>query len=220
MSPEESGAIAELIPNLRRYARVLVRDADQADDLVQDCLERAITRYHCFTPGTNLRSWLFTILLNLVRSQARTNKRRGTMVNIDEVHDAPAHVTPPEQPLMIRDLQAAFEKLPEIIKLAAEIGCPSCTAEVHGGSDERPYHENFELHRSRLQRIVAVLQGTEIRLGLGLQGTAAARKPKAFEFIHDLEALSVLVGTIASPQVGIDLVHVPLPGVSLPRLAT
>lgn len=137
MSPEESGAIAELIPNLRRYARVLVRDADQADDLVQDCLERAITRYHCFTPGTNLRSWLFTILLNLVRSQARTNKRRGTMVNIDEVHDAPAHVTPPEQPLMIRDLQAAFEKLPEsfqevIILVAIEGMAYEEAAEVIG----------------------------------------------------------------------------------------
>jgi RNA polymerase sigma-70 factor (ECF subfamily) len=112
MSPEESEAIAALIPNLRRYARVLVRDADQADDLVQDCLERAISRYNSFSPGTNLRSWLFTILLNLVRSQARTNKRRGTMVNIDEIRDVPGHVPPPEQPLLMRDLQAAFATLP------------------------------------------------------------------------------------------------------------
>ncbi|MDX1540313.1 MAG: RNA polymerase sigma factor [Geminicoccaceae bacterium] len=112
MSPDDFGEVAALIPNLRRYARVLVRDPDQADDLVQDCLERAITRYHSFTPGTNLRSWLFTILLNLVRSQARTNKRRGTMVNIDEIRDVPGHTSPPEQPLTMRDLQAAFDTLP------------------------------------------------------------------------------------------------------------
>lgn len=112
MSPDDFAEIAALIPNLRRYARVLVRDPDQADDLVQDCLERAITRYQSFTPGTNLRSWLFTILLNLVRSQARTNKRRGTMVNIDEIRDVPGHFAPPDQPLTMRDLQAAFDTLP------------------------------------------------------------------------------------------------------------
>jgi RNA polymerase sigma factor (sigma-70 family) len=113
MSPEDASAIEALIPNLRRYARVLVRDADHADDVVQDCLERAITRFHCFTPGTNLRSWLFTILLNIVRSEARTNKRRGTVVNLDEIRDAAATTAPPEQPLTMRDLQHAFDQLPE-----------------------------------------------------------------------------------------------------------
>lgn len=113
MSPEDAREIEALIPNLRRYARVLVRDADHADDVVQDCLERAITRFHCFTPGTNLRSWLFTILLNIVRSEARTNKRRGTVVHIDEIRDAAAVTPPPEQPLTMRDLQEAFDRLPE-----------------------------------------------------------------------------------------------------------
>lgn len=113
MSPEDASAIEALIPNLRRYARVLVRDPDHADDVVQDCLERAITRFHCFTPGTNLRSWLFTILLNIVRSEARTNKRRGTVVQLDEIRDAAAVNPPPEQPLLMRDLQNAFDRLPE-----------------------------------------------------------------------------------------------------------
>ncbi|KXV46830.1 MULTISPECIES: RNA polymerase sigma factor [Gluconobacter] len=49
------------IPALRRYARVLTRDPSQADDLVQDCLERALTRLHQVRGQSDLRAWLFTI---------------------------------------------------------------------------------------------------------------------------------------------------------------
>src|SRR3546814_4020265 len=56
---------------LRRYARALVRDADQADDLVQECLTVALAQAHRWTPGTDLRAWLFTILHNPHRSEER-----------------------------------------------------------------------------------------------------------------------------------------------------
>jgi RNA polymerase sigma-70 factor (ECF subfamily) len=52
------------IPHLRRFARYIVRDVDRADDLVQECLTRAIAKLHTWTPGTNLRAWLFVILKN------------------------------------------------------------------------------------------------------------------------------------------------------------
>ena len=50
------------IPALRRFARALVGHQERADDLVQDTLERALTRLDSYTPGTNMRAWLFTIL--------------------------------------------------------------------------------------------------------------------------------------------------------------
>ncbi len=53
------------IPNLRRYARALARDAERADDLVQDCLVRAMSRWHLWRREGSLRSWLFTIMHNL-----------------------------------------------------------------------------------------------------------------------------------------------------------
>ncbi len=53
------------IPRLRRYARALTRDAHAADDLVQDCLERAWRKAHHWEPGTDLRAWLFTLMHNL-----------------------------------------------------------------------------------------------------------------------------------------------------------
>jgi len=52
------------IPRLRRYARALTRDIITADDLVQECLTRAMGRLHLWQQGTDLRAWLFTILHN------------------------------------------------------------------------------------------------------------------------------------------------------------
>lgn len=57
--------IEALIPNLRRFARSLCRDVHLADDLVQDTLERALSRLFQWRRGTNLRAWLFTIMRNL-----------------------------------------------------------------------------------------------------------------------------------------------------------
>ena len=56
--------IEALIPRLRRYARALVHDSVAADDLVQDCLARAIAKIHLWQEGSDLRAWLFTILHN------------------------------------------------------------------------------------------------------------------------------------------------------------
>jgi len=65
------------IPNLRRYALTLTRDADAADDLVQDCLERALAKRRLFRPQTTVRAWLFAILHNQFVSDRRRETRRG-----------------------------------------------------------------------------------------------------------------------------------------------
>ena len=57
---------------LRRYAMLLKRNADQADDLVQDCVARALSRAHLYRPDTDLRAWLFTILRNIFITQTRS----------------------------------------------------------------------------------------------------------------------------------------------------
>jgi len=61
--------VAALIPQLRGFARNLTGgDPQFADDLVQDTIVSALQAQHQFTPGTNLRAWLFTILRNRFRS--------------------------------------------------------------------------------------------------------------------------------------------------------
>jgi RNA polymerase sigma-70 factor, ECF subfamily len=79
-----------LIPALRRFARALARDAETADDLVQDTLVRALRAEHLFHGG-DLRTWLFTILLNLDRNRRRGLARRPTFAVIEETE-------PPAEP--------------------------------------------------------------------------------------------------------------------------
>ena len=99
------------VPALRRYARALTRNADLADDLVQDCLERAISRRGLFRPTGPVRAWLFTILLNLHRNGLRASHRRGETVDIDTV---PEPSTPASQPghIALAELARAIETLP------------------------------------------------------------------------------------------------------------
>jgi RNA polymerase sigma-70 factor, ECF subfamily len=55
--------------------RALTRDRHRADDLVQTCLARALANRHLWTPGTDLRAWLFAILHNLRVSDLRRSMR-------------------------------------------------------------------------------------------------------------------------------------------------
>lgn len=103
--------IEAAVPALRRYARALTRDIDRADDLVQDCLERAIARRGLFRPRGPVRPWLFTILVNLHRNAQRGARRRGEPVDLDSI---PEPAVPPAQPghLALAELDRAIGKLP------------------------------------------------------------------------------------------------------------
>jgi RNA polymerase sigma-70 factor (ECF subfamily) len=80
--------VEAMIPALRRYARALTRDADLADDLVQDTLVRALRSERLFIGG-DIRSWLYTILTNLNRNRRRSLARRPAMTSLfDDVPDA------------------------------------------------------------------------------------------------------------------------------------
>ncbi len=71
------------IPALRRYARALTRDAETADDIVQDTLVRALRSEHLFHGG-DTRAWLYTILTNLNRNRLRTLSRRPVLTPIKD----------------------------------------------------------------------------------------------------------------------------------------
>jgi RNA polymerase sigma-70 factor (ECF subfamily) len=96
------------IPALRRYARALTRDADTADDLVQDTLVRAIRSEHLFHGG-DVRKWLYTILTNLNRNRLRSLVRRPAAIPLGE-NDA-AGMSGPEAGM--RDIERAFATLTE-----------------------------------------------------------------------------------------------------------
>lgn len=106
-------SIRDQIPALRRYARALVGDRDRADDLVQDCLVRAINAEAQWKPGTNLRAWLFTILHNVYVSEWRKRAHRPALVPIESEAwrlEAPASQLSKVQ---IGELERALARLPE-----------------------------------------------------------------------------------------------------------
>jgi len=96
------------IPALRRYARALTRDAETADDLVQDTLVRALRSEHLFHGG-DIRSWLYTILTNLNRNRLRSLARRPPISPIDD-NDAPDAAGPEAGS---RDIERALAELVE-----------------------------------------------------------------------------------------------------------
>jgi RNA polymerase sigma-70 factor (ECF subfamily) len=100
------------VTSLRAFAISLTRDAEKAEDLVQETVLRAISKQEQFVAGTNLQAWLFTILRNQFCSEHRKSLRE---VEDGDGSYAATMIALPEQDarIMIHDLEAALHKLPE-----------------------------------------------------------------------------------------------------------
>jgi RNA polymerase sigma-70 factor (ECF subfamily) len=111
--PESGPALSHYILSLRRYAMALVGNREDADDLVQECLARALARTVAWNQVRNVRAYLFTILHNLYVDRAGSRKNAGIVVPIET---AEAQLSTPacqEQGLRLRDLERALRLLPE-----------------------------------------------------------------------------------------------------------
>src|SRR5215218_911959 len=114
MSDDVILRIEQCIPALRRYAWALLRNQDDADDLVHDCLVRALGKLHTRRDDADVRAWLFTILHNLFVSQHRRRKIRPTTEALTEAHDGAASLRPSQEDgLLWRDMLRGLERLPE-----------------------------------------------------------------------------------------------------------
>lgn len=104
--------IVEQIPHLRRYAMALLGDRERADDLVQDCLERAWSRLHLFRPDGNIRAWMFTIMHNINANAARRESRRPRTVPLDGELNAPPVAGGQEDRVSLGALGRALAEIP------------------------------------------------------------------------------------------------------------
>jgi RNA polymerase sigma factor (sigma-70 family) len=112
---EMTALIERRIPALRRYAFALTRNRDLADDLVQDCLERAVRRWQQHGSEANVRAWLFAILHNVFVSHLRYRSRRGAQVGLAELGGETVMMsTGPvqEEQLVVQDALAGLAFLP------------------------------------------------------------------------------------------------------------
>ena len=83
------------LPHLERYALHLTRSRTEAEDLVQDCVERALLKSDLFEPGSNCRAWLFTIMHNVFVNKAR--RKRATDQHLSDLQSRTSRTAPPAQ---------------------------------------------------------------------------------------------------------------------------
>jgi RNA polymerase sigma-70 factor (ECF subfamily) len=101
------------IPAMRRYAWALLRDDDAADDLVQDCLERATSRWHLQRRDGNLKASLFTIQRNLFLNGVRQRTRRGQHLGTEMLETLASSEASQDSTVGVRDVLAGLDLLPE-----------------------------------------------------------------------------------------------------------
>jgi RNA polymerase sigma-70 factor, ECF subfamily len=104
--------LVALLPRLRRFGRVLTRNQDDADDLVQLAIERALRRTDQWQPGTRLDHWMIGIMRNAWIDEIRARKRRSALFAPEEAGE---HVgeTPMQGVAEALDIQDAVARLPE-----------------------------------------------------------------------------------------------------------
>jgi RNA polymerase sigma-70 factor (ECF subfamily) len=109
--------IVGLMPRLRRFARTLARDAQDADDLVQIAIERALARSEQLRPDSRLSSWMFGILRNAWIDEARSRGRRDRIFVPEALGENVADGSN-ETRADILSVQDAMARLPEEQRLA------------------------------------------------------------------------------------------------------
>ena len=107
----DSRAIVAELPRLRRYARAMLGDRAAADDLVQDTLERAWSRFAQWRAGSDLRAWLFGIMHNLRVDQLRRGSLPTHSLD-DDAFEVPTRPTQSDR-LEVMDLESALRQLPD-----------------------------------------------------------------------------------------------------------
>jgi RNA polymerase sigma-70 factor, ECF subfamily len=111
------GELVGLLPRLRRFGRALTRHREDADDLVQIALERALNHRAQWEPGTRLDSWMFRIMKNAWIDEVRARRRSSEVLVGDEEIES-AGVATPDSHLDSLAIQAAMLRLSEDQRLA------------------------------------------------------------------------------------------------------
>lgn len=114
---EEAGEIEAHVLALRRFALALTRDRDLADDLVQDTIERALSRWRLRRRDLPLRPWLFAILRNLHVSAWR-RRVRSPVVTADRLEEIAAVSDAVEARIELRQVLEMLANLPEDQRMA------------------------------------------------------------------------------------------------------
>lgn len=150
--------IVNLLPALRAFSLVLAKNRSDADDLVQETLVRALRSLHQYTPGSRLKSWMFTIMRNVHRSSFVTLKREST--NRYGILVARLQSEPTQNAAVdLADLRAALVTLPaeqqEVLILVGGLGFTYEDAAEVSGCAVGTIKSRLNRGRERLAQLLA-----------------------------------------------------------------
>ena len=112
-----------------------------------------------------------------------------------------------ELPVQWRGDEATYKselsQFDESLEFVKKAKVSACLTHVLPENESAPYHENFELHRSRLAEIGEVLGKHDIRLAVGFYAAQSRRGREQYQFIHEADALSLLLKSVHNDNVGL-----------------
>lgn len=109
----DASTFERYIVDLRRYARALLGDPQDADELVQEALLRALARPQFWRRIKNVRAYLFAIMHNAYVDQMASRRRMGAPVALDQVVTRLSEPAGQHASLELRDLSRALARLPD-----------------------------------------------------------------------------------------------------------
>jgi len=113
MTSDVRHQLIALLPRLRRFATVLTRSSDAADDLVQASVARALERHHQWNPGTRLDRWLFQIMKTVWLNNRKSDAiRRTESLRDHEFAGSVSGTAAVESKMLLREVRTAFARLP------------------------------------------------------------------------------------------------------------
>jgi RNA polymerase sigma-70 factor (ECF subfamily) len=111
------GQLGDMLPRLRRFARVITRNVHDADDLVQVAVEKALARAAQWRPESRLDSWIFGIMKNAWIDEIRSRRRRERVHAPEEAGLAVGDTSANARDIAL-SVQVAMARLPEEQRLA------------------------------------------------------------------------------------------------------
>lgn len=104
--------LVEQIPALRRYAWALSGDSNQVDDLVQECLTRAISRRKLWISQKGMRPWLFTILHNIFVNTLRRVGSSPVSSSLEDYENSAISASDADAMCVLSDFEQSLKQLP------------------------------------------------------------------------------------------------------------
>jgi len=101
------------------------------------------------------------------------------------------------------EFQAGLAQLGLLLEVCNQLGADRCYTTIHPTCDQRPFHENFQFHVERLQRVGDALSAANVKLALSFLASPSDRADGGFEFIHQADPMVLLINSIRRENVGL-----------------